>query len=123
MSQRTLQYWAKYKKPQPPQLSPVGGIHQVPCVRLRHIHGINTCHDTRTVSVHLGRSESKLIFVNYELQSLICEAISPSPRLVLITNDSSAPSRTTPLDHFLWTYNDLVDKGDEGFESVLPSNK
>ena len=93
------------------------------------LNNINTRLDARTVSVLLRHSESKLVFVDYELRSLILEAISlfppntPSPRLVLIANDSGAPSRAAPLDHFLCTYEDLVDRGDEGFEWVLPSNE
>ncbi|KAM1012064.1 hypothetical protein ACFX13_048127 [Malus domestica] len=93
------------------------------------LNTINTRLDTRTVSLLLRHSESKLVFVDYELQSLVLEAISlfppntPSPRLVLIANDSGAPSRAAQLDHFLCTYENLVETGDEGFEWVPPSNE
>ncbi|TQD78022.1 hypothetical protein C1H46_036418 [Malus baccata] len=93
------------------------------------LNNINTRLDSRTVSVLLRHSESKLVFVDYELRSLILEAISlfpqntSSPRLVLIAGDSGAPSRAAPLDDFLCTYEDLVDRGDEGFEWVSPSNE
>ncbi|KAM2171686.1 hypothetical protein ACFX1S_035226 [Malus domestica] len=93
------------------------------------LNNINTRLDSRTISVLLRHSESKLVFVDYELRSLILEAISlfppntSSPRLVLIAGDSGAPSRAAPLDDFICTYEDLVDKGDEGFEWVSPSNE
>ncbi|KAM1527877.1 hypothetical protein ACFXTI_016995 [Malus domestica] len=85
--------------------------------------------NTRIVFVLLCHNESKLVFVDYELRFLILEPISlfppntPSPRLILIVDDSSASSRVAPLDHFLCTYEDLLDRGDEGFEWVPPSNE
>ncbi|KAM2566037.1 hypothetical protein TB1_008598 [Malus domestica] len=77
------------------------------------LNNINTRLDTRTVSVLLRHSEAISLF---PLNTL-------SPRLVLIAHNSSAPLRAAPLDHLLCTYEDLVDKGDEGFKWVPPSNE
>ncbi|KAM1026670.1 hypothetical protein EV2_040651 [Malus domestica] len=69
--------------------------------------------NTHTVSVLLHHNEAISLFLPNTL----------SHRLVLIADDSSAPSCAAPLDHFMCTYENLVDRGDERFEWVPSSNK
>ncbi|XP_023767435.1 2-methylpropanoate--CoA ligase CCL4 [Lactuca sativa] len=90
------------------------------------INTINTRLDARTISILLCHSESKLVFVDYQLTRLIEEAVSllpggcTYPRLVLITDDGP-PS--LPTDHFVGTtYEGMVENGDPGFEWVRPES-
>ncbi|KAM2167594.1 hypothetical protein ACFX1R_041438 [Malus domestica] len=69
--------------------------------------------NTHTVFVLLRHNEAISLFLPNTL----------SHRLVLIADDSSAPSCAAPLDHFMCMYENLVDRGDEGFEWVPSSNK
>ncbi|KAB2606484.1 acyl-activating enzyme 6 [Pyrus ussuriensis x Pyrus communis] len=73
------------------------------------LNNINTC----TISILLRHSEAISLF----------SPNTPSPRLVLMADNLSAPSRETLLDHFLCTYEDLVDRSDKEFEWVPPSNE
>uniref|UniRef100_A0A166BU09 4-coumarate--CoA ligase n=1 Tax=Daucus carota subsp. sativus TaxID=79200 RepID=A0A166BU09_DAUCS len=76
------------------------------------LHSINTRLDARTVSVILGHSESKLVFVDYQSISVISEAISllpPNskvPLLVLIGGEEKEESAAS-LD-FHCTFEDMM---------------
>ncbi|KAL4577823.1 hypothetical protein LXL04_013937 [Taraxacum kok-saghyz] len=89
------------------------------------INTINTRLDARTVSILLRHSESKLVFVDYQLIRAIQEAISllpgvcAHPQLVLITDDGP-PS--LPMDHFVDTYERMVESGDNCFDWVRPES-
>ncbi|EXB62177.1 putative acyl-activating enzyme 6 [Morus notabilis] len=92
------------------------------------LNNINTRLDAHTVSVMLGHSESKLVFVDQLSQNLVLDAISmlplntPIPLPVLITD--SAPDVDDQLhDRFLCSYEDLVTNGDPGFRWVRPKSE
>lgn len=90
------------------------------------INDINTRLDARSISFLLRHSESKLVFVDYHLQSVVLEAISlfPSnlrrPILILITDDhldqDSSPD-------FVDTYENMVKKGNPEFQWVRPESE
>lgn len=90
------------------------------------LNTINTRLDTRTVSILLRHSESKLVFVDHPLRSLVLEAISlfppntPTPLLVLIADDAAAPA---PDIRFCSTYDEMVERGDPEFKWALPDNE
>ncbi|ONI14834.1 hypothetical protein PRUPE_3G011300 [Prunus persica] len=92
------------------------------------LNTINLRLDTRTISILLRHSESKLVFVDHQSRSLVLDAISlfppdtPKPLLVLIADDADAPQRT-PLDRFLCMYEDMVERGDQDFEWVPPTSE
>ncbi|KAK9282929.1 hypothetical protein L1049_011154 [Liquidambar formosana] len=91
------------------------------------LNTINTRLDARTISVLLRHSESKLVFVDCLLRSLVLEAISlfppnaQPPALVLITDDEVS-SESTTVD-FPDTYESMVENGDPGFEWVRPESE
>ncbi|KAL6228253.1 hypothetical protein ACLB2K_002207 [Fragaria x ananassa] len=88
------------------------------------LNTINTRLDTRTVSLLLRHSQSKLLFLDHSLTSLALHAISlfppdtPAPLLVLITDDAPAP--TSP---FCATYEDMIESGDPEFRWDLPDSE
>ncbi|XP_047337198.1 2-methylpropanoate--CoA ligase CCL4-like [Impatiens glandulifera] len=91
------------------------------------LNTINTRLDSRTISVLLRHSESKLIFVDYQSSSLILEALclfppnSPRPLLILINEVGQVlESPTTTTVDFISTYEDFVNKGRPDFEWVRP---
>ncbi|KAL7244701.1 hypothetical protein ACSBR2_000134 [Camellia fascicularis] len=93
------------------------------------LNTINTRLDARMISVLLNHSESKLVFVDSQMKSLVIQAItlSPSeaqqhPLLVLITDDevSFNLSSSTAVDI---GYEDLVNRGDPEFKWVRPENE
>ncbi|GJV64325.1 probable acyl-activating enzyme 6 [Tanacetum coccineum] len=87
------------------------------------INTINTRLDARTISILLCHSESKLLFVDYQLTSLIEQAFSllpegyAGPKLVLIVDDGP---QLSPKDSFISTYESMVKTGDPGFNWVRP---
>ncbi|KNA07316.1 hypothetical protein SOVF_173040 [Spinacia oleracea] len=109
------------------------------------LNNINTRLDPRTISVLLRHSESKLVFVYYQLQSVVLEAISllpadhPRPILVLITDneydydhittndDESLNAKLVdicnPSEEFMTTYEDMVKNGDPDFKWVQPQSE
>ncbi|XP_047336739.1 2-methylpropanoate--CoA ligase CCL4-like [Impatiens glandulifera] len=90
------------------------------------LNNINTRLDSRTISVLLRHSESKLIFVDYESSSLILEALclfppnSPRPLLILINEVGQVLESPTTAVDFVSTYEDFVNKGRPDFEWVRP---
>lgn len=112
------------------------------------LNNTNIRMDPRTISVLLRHSESKLVFVYHQLQSLVLKAISllpadhPRPILVLVTDDEYDYDHITPnetlkglgqgpklLDlckpghEFLTTYEDMVKYGDPGFSWIRPESE
>nr|XP_043631277.1 2-methylpropanoate--CoA ligase CCL4-like [Erigeron canadensis] len=90
---------------------------------------INTRLDARNVSTLLVHSESKLVFVDYQLIPLIQEAVSllsdkcPCPLLVVITDDAAASFSTTmDYNFFISTYETMVEAGDPGFIWARPKS-
>ncbi|KAK2977816.1 hypothetical protein RJ640_006308 [Escallonia rubra] len=89
------------------------------------LNTINTRLDARTVSVLLRHSESRLLFVDFQLTPLVLQAISlfppesPRPTLVLIADPDESAS---PAAHFQHTYSGLVESGDANFNWVRPES-
>ncbi|KAI8013299.1 putative acyl-activating enzyme 6 [Camellia lanceoleosa] len=92
------------------------------------LNTVNTRLDARMISVLLNHSESKLVFVDSQMKSLVIQAITllPSeaqhPLLVLITDDevSFNLSSSTAVDI---GYEDLVNRGDPEFKWVRPESE
>ncbi|KAK1361883.1 putative acyl-activating enzyme 5, peroxisomal [Heracleum sosnowskyi] len=85
---------------------------------------INTRLDARTISILLKHSESKLLFVDYQIASVALEAVSVIPQqsrpvLVLITEDDEKIESRSSRD-FDYTYENLVEKGDPLFNWIRP---
>ncbi|KAK4795029.1 hypothetical protein SAY86_013023 [Trapa natans] len=94
---------------------------------------INTRLDSRTISLLLRHAESKLVFVDWQFQSLVVEAVSlfppthSRPRLVLITDDyrqekASGDEQQMESNKELSTYESMVERGDPGFRWVRPES-
>ncbi|XP_074366734.1 2-methylpropanoate--CoA ligase CCL4-like [Apium graveolens] len=84
---------------------------------------INTRLNARTISILLSHSESKLVFVDYQMSSLVLEALAcfpphSRPILVVITenNQESFPE-------FDFTYESLVETGDPLFDWIRPRSE
>ncbi|KAJ0025980.1 hypothetical protein Pint_08075 [Pistacia integerrima] len=92
------------------------------------LNNINTRLDARTVSLLLQHSESKLVFVDQHLSSLILKALSlfppniETPRLVLITDDDDDTS-SLPTAEFIDTYENMVKEGNPDFRWVRPKSE
>lgn len=90
------------------------------------LNTINLRLDARTISVLLRHSESKLVFVDCQSKALILEALSlfpvesARPILVLIEDDEFPISKT---DEFVTTYEELVERGDSGFNWIRPKSE
>ncbi|KAJ4700793.1 CoA ligase [Melia azedarach] len=90
------------------------------------LNTINTRLDARTISVILQHSESKLVFVDHLLSSVILEALSlfpphtKSPRLVLISDHDDEIVTT---HNFIDTYENMLRNGDPGFNWVRPKSE
>ncbi|CAI0555951.1 unnamed protein product [Linum tenue] len=94
------------------------------------LNNLNTRLDPRTISVLLLHSESKLVFVDCLSRRLILEALSlfpdgsARPRLVLITDQDEPAEEASLLTlDFFSTYEDLVGKGDPGFQWIRPRSE
>ncbi|WOG97471.1 hypothetical protein DCAR_0416811 [Daucus carota subsp. sativus] len=84
---------------------------------------INTRLDARAISTLLTHSESKLVFVDYQMASVVLEALScfplhSRPKLVMITEDDQASS-----PEFDFTYERLVERGDQSFDWIRPRSE
>ncbi|KGN50898.1 probable acyl-activating enzyme 5, peroxisomal [Cucumis sativus] len=95
------------------------------------LNTINLRLDTRTISILLRHSESKLIFVDQPSCALIFDALAlfppdmKRPLLVLITDDtaeqdSSLPSVVSIRDNFVDSYENMVKSGDSKFQWIRP---
>ncbi|KAL2942888.1 putative acyl-activating enzyme 6 [Bienertia sinuspersici] len=92
------------------------------------LNNLNTRLDPRTISVLIHHGESKLVFVDYQLSSLLFEALAllppthPRPHIVLIEELAGIQSHV--LDsQYLTTYQDMIKKGDPGFKWVRPQSE
>ncbi|XP_075493846.1 2-methylpropanoate--CoA ligase CCL4-like [Primulina tabacum] len=89
------------------------------------LNNINTRLDSRTVSVILRHSESKLVFVDFQLLGIVMEAISlfplklQPPLVILIEKDENLVSMVGIHD----TYESMVRKGNPKFKWVSPENE
>ncbi|CAI9110369.1 OLC1v1010378C1 [Oldenlandia corymbosa var. corymbosa] len=96
------------------------------------LNNINTRLDARTISVILQHGESKLVFVDCYLKSLVLEAIAgfpkglTSPMLILIDDSDGNFSMSSGVDDCDDTYEGLVNKGNassDTFQWVRPNNE
>ncbi|KAK1361882.1 putative acyl-activating enzyme 5, peroxisomal [Heracleum sosnowskyi] len=85
---------------------------------------INTRLNAHTISILLRHSESKLIFVDYQMTSVVLQALSgfpphtPRPILVVITENNQAS-----FPEFDFTYDSLVERGDPMFDWIRPRSE
>nr|XP_043633996.1 2-methylpropanoate--CoA ligase CCL4-like [Erigeron canadensis] len=95
------------------------------------INALNTRLDARNVSTLLAHSESKLVFVDYQLTRLIQDAVSllpadgcARPLLVVIKDDAPAAASFTMDNNklFISSYESMVEAGDPGFIWVQPKS-
>ncbi|KAL6559249.1 2-methylpropanoate--CoA ligase ccl4 [Orobanche hederae] len=95
------------------------------------LNNINTRLDARTISVLLHHAESKVVFVDSHLSSLVVESISLFPRghakppvLILIDNDDDDDGGENDIGNgFRYIYEDMVKKGNPNFKWVPPENE
>ncbi|XP_050382792.1 2-methylpropanoate--CoA ligase CCL4-like [Argentina anserina] len=93
------------------------------------LNTINTRLDTRTVSLLLRHSQSKLLFVDHTLSSLVLDAVSlfppntPTPLLILIADDAPPASPLRSSSRFYATYDEMVQRGNPEFSWALPENE
>ncbi|KAI4388876.1 hypothetical protein MLD38_001166 [Melastoma candidum] len=90
---------------------------------------VNIRLNAQTISVILRHGESRLLFVDVQLQGLVQEALAllpedhPHPILVLIRDDSVQDPPSELGLGFYSTYEEMVEKGDPGFEWVRPASE
>uniref|UniRef100_A0A7N0TNQ7 4-coumarate--CoA ligase n=1 Tax=Kalanchoe fedtschenkoi TaxID=63787 RepID=A0A7N0TNQ7_KALFE len=93
------------------------------------INSVNTRLDARTVSVLLKHSGSKLLFVDCALRSLAVEALSllkpgdVKPVMVLIRDGYESEEVNALTGEFAMSYDDLVERGDPGFDWLMPETE
>ena len=95
------------------------------------LNTLNIGLDARTISSLLHHGESKLIFVEQHYVDLVLEAIAlfpehlPVPQLVLITDElSQSPLPVNAVNsRFYSTYEELVERGDSGFQWLRPETE
>ncbi|KAK4490450.1 hypothetical protein RD792_001127 [Penstemon davidsonii] len=89
------------------------------------INTVNLRLDPRTLAVILRHAESKLVFVDYQSESLLLEALSlfppnsKHPLVVLIKDDSPE----NPSSKFGRNYEDMILNGDPNFNWVRPGSE
>ncbi|XVE95571.1 hypothetical protein REPUB_Repub02eG0109700 [Reevesia pubescens] len=92
------------------------------------LNNINTRLDAKTLSVLFQHSESKLVFVDHQSNSLVLEAISLFPRstkpplLILIDDEDSSINPLSTVD-FLDHYEGIFEGGDPKFKWVRPKSE
>ncbi|KAH6837672.1 acyl activating enzyme 5 [Perilla frutescens var. hirtella] len=91
------------------------------------LNTVNLRLDSRTISVVLRHAESKLVFVDYQSESVVLEALSlfpetsPRPRLVLIAEDGESSTILKP--GFVAHYDTVLSNGDPNFDWVRPETE
>ncbi|PIN15667.1 Acyl-CoA synthetase [Handroanthus impetiginosus] len=92
------------------------------------LNNINTRLDARTISAILRHSESRAVFFDSHLRSLVLESISllpphvPPPMLILISDDDDDDTPAT-IHGVHYTYEGMVQKGNPDFQWVPPENE
>ncbi|KAJ0086518.1 hypothetical protein Patl1_08250 [Pistacia atlantica] len=105
-----------------PNIPPMYELHFALPMSGAILNTINTRLDARTVSSILQHSESKLVFLDHILSSLILEAVSlfppntETPRLVLVNDEDTSAST---LIGFIDTYENMVKKGNSEFKGLF----
>ncbi|KAG6387653.1 hypothetical protein SASPL_152845 [Salvia splendens] len=90
------------------------------------LNNINIRLDARTISLILRHSESKAVFVDSHLHSVVLESVSllppdaPRPELILITDEDDY---IDDRRDFATTYEEMLQSGSEDFEWVVPASE
>ncbi|KAL8492054.1 hypothetical protein ACS0TY_023611 [Phlomoides rotata] len=85
------------------------------------LHCLNLHLDARTISVILHHAQSKLVFIDCQLESVIIEAISlfppdsERPLLVFIADDDVQSTPSLKIEFFA-TYETMMLNGDSNFD-------
>ncbi|ESQ41627.1 hypothetical protein EUTSA_v10013162mg [Eutrema salsugineum] len=92
------------------------------------LNNINTRLDARTVSVLLRHCGSKLLFVDVFSRDLAVEAIAmlTDPPILVFIADNEEEGGADVADHtkkFSYSYDDLVERGDPGFNWIRPESE
>lgn len=100
------------------------------------LNNINTRLDPRTISVLLRHGESKLVFVDYQLSSLLLQAFAllppshPRPYVILIEEaDQNLINNVDEIQsqvlnpNYIFTYEEIIEKGDPKFNWVRPKTE
>ncbi|GER37039.1 2-succinylbenzoate-CoA ligase [Striga asiatica] len=97
------------------------------------LNTINLRLDSRTVSVILRHAESKLVFVDFQSESLVLEALSlfppksQRPLLVRIAGDGESGANSSPPEggnaNFCADYEVLISGGDPNFDWIRPESE
>ncbi|PIN12559.1 Acyl-CoA synthetase [Handroanthus impetiginosus] len=93
------------------------------------LNTINLRLDSRTISVILRHAESKLVFVDYQSESVIREALSlfpPNsgrPLLVVIEDDENKSKNPSLRNDFNGNYEDMILNGDLNFNWIRPESE
>ncbi|KAG6385828.1 hypothetical protein SASPL_154709 [Salvia splendens] len=91
------------------------------------LNTVNIRLNAHTISVILRHAESKLVFVDYQSESVVLEAISlfpptcPLPRLVLIAEEGQPRGGSKP--GFVADYDTVLTKGNPNFDWVRPETE
>ncbi|KAG6387654.1 hypothetical protein SASPL_152846 [Salvia splendens] len=91
------------------------------------LNTINLRLNAHTISVILRHADSKLVFVDYQSESIVLEAISlfpptcPLPRLVLIAEEGQPRGGSKP--GFVADYDAVLENGDPNFDWVKPETE
>ncbi|KAL8038141.1 hypothetical protein ABFX02_11G085100 [Erythranthe guttata] len=93
------------------------------------LNTVNLRLDSRTISVVLRHAQSKLVFVDYQSESLVLEALSlfppdsDRPLLVLIGEDDESGIRPSDKNIYCWEYEEMILSGDSSFNWVRPETE
>ncbi|EPS62843.1 hypothetical protein M569_11943, partial [Genlisea aurea] len=93
------------------------------------LNTVNLRLDSRTVSVILRHSGSKLVFVDCQSESVVLDALSQFPAgsarplLVFIADDAVSGNRPSLGGEFWGNYEDLVSNGDSDFDWIRPESE
>ncbi|XXG39531.1 hypothetical protein AAC387_Pa01g0470 [Persea americana] len=90
------------------------------------LNTINIRLDSRTISVLLRHSHSKLVFVDIQSRPLIEQAIKSltnPPRLIIIEDEYENGGRVEGDNYGGLTYERMIENGDPGFEWVRPKSE
>nr|UPT51117.1 acyl-activating enzyme 6 [Pogostemon cablin] len=92
------------------------------------LNTVNLRLDARTISVVLRHAQPKLVFVDYQSESVVLEALSlfppgsDRPLLVFIADGDESRS-TLSKSEFVASYEDMILNGDSNFDWVRPESE
>ncbi|MFT5503614.1 MAG: fatty-acyl-CoA synthase [Gammaproteobacteria bacterium] len=90
------------------------------------LNTINTRLDAATVSYIIDHGESKLFICDRQLWPVLSEALESSqhqPEIVIIDDIDATIKPELPIKHSYTFYEDLVDRGDDHFETRYPEDE